>query len=140
MAAVCSCRRARQALRRLERANIPRRHEHATLENYESVETTGSHETMLQAHFKAHQFVLDYPHNTDGRGLMFVGMAGRGKTHLAAAICRQTNACCALGLRTLWLSSITTSPVSSVSSSGGPYRYWCAAKTMSAVFAAAFCF
>src|ERR1700755_1367335 len=40
VAAVCSCRVARQALHRLERANIPRRHEHATLENYESVETT----------------------------------------------------------------------------------------------------
>jgi DNA replication protein DnaC len=88
VAAVCSCRMARQALRRLERAYIPRRHEHATLENYESVETTGSHETMLQAHFKAHQFVLDYPHNTDGRGLMFVGMAGRGKTHLAVGVLR----------------------------------------------------
>ena len=88
VAAVCSCRVARQALRRLERASIPPRHEHATLENYESVETTGSHETMLQAHFKAHQFVLDYPHNTDGRGLMFVGMAGRGKTHLAVGVLR----------------------------------------------------
>jgi DNA replication protein DnaC len=88
VAAVCSCRVARQALRRLERASIPPRHEHATLENYESIETTGSHETMLQAHFKAHQFVLDYPHNTDGRGLMFVGMAGRGKTHLAVGVLR----------------------------------------------------
>jgi DNA replication protein DnaC len=88
VAAVCSCRLARQALRRLERANIPRRHEHSTLASYESVETTGSHETMLEAHFKAHQFVLDYPHNTDGRGLMFVGQAGRGKTHLAVGVLR----------------------------------------------------
>lgn len=88
VAAVCSCRLARQALRRLERANIPRRHEHSTLASYESIETTGSHETMLQAHFKAHQFVLDYPHNTDGRGLMFVGPAGRGKTHLAVGVLR----------------------------------------------------
>jgi DNA replication protein DnaC len=88
VAAVCSCRAARQALRRLERANIPRRHEHATLENYESVETKGAHETMLHAHFKAHQFVQDYPQNTDGRGLLFVGQAGRGKTHLAVGVLR----------------------------------------------------
>jgi DNA replication protein DnaC len=88
MAAVCSCRVARQALRRLERASIPKRHEHATLENYESVETKGAHETMLHAHFKATQFVQDYPHNTDGRGLMFVGQAGRGKTHLAVGVLR----------------------------------------------------
>jgi DNA replication protein DnaC len=89
VAAVCSCRMARQALRRLERANIPRRYELATLDSYESVETTGSHETMLEGHFKAHQFVLDYPHNTDGRGLMFVGEAGRGKTHLAVGVLRE---------------------------------------------------
>ena len=89
VAVVCSCRMARKALRRLEQANIPRRHEHATLANYESVETTGSHESMLHAHFKANKFVLDYPHNTDGRGLLFVGAAGRGKTHLAVGVLRQ---------------------------------------------------
>src|SRR5690348_16641730 len=88
VAGVCSCRAARQALRRLERASIPRRHEHATLENYESVEIKGAHESMLLAHFKAVQFVKDYPHNTDGRGLMFVGHAGRGKTHLAVGVLR----------------------------------------------------
>jgi DNA replication protein DnaC len=88
VAAVCGCRMARQALRRLERADIPPRHEHATLENYESVETKGAHESMLHAHFKATQFVQDYPHNTDGRGLMFVGPAGRGKTHLAVGVLR----------------------------------------------------
>lgn len=88
VAAVCSCRVARQAMRRLERARIPRRHEHATLENYESVEIPGAHESMLLAHFKAVQFVKDYPHNTDGRGLMFVGQAGRGKTHLAVGVLR----------------------------------------------------
>lgn len=87
VASVCSCRVARQALRRLERANIPRRHEHATLENYESM-IAGAHESMLHAHFKANQFVHDYPHITDGRGLLFVGMAGRGKTHLAVGVLR----------------------------------------------------
>lgn len=88
VAGVCSCRRARQALRRLERANIPKRHEHATLDNYEDVETTGSHESMVTARFKAVKFVEDYPQQTDGRGLMFAGLAGRGKTHLAVGILR----------------------------------------------------
>ncbi|HZD77004.1 MAG TPA: ATP-binding protein [Acidobacteriaceae bacterium] len=87
VAAVCSCRIARQALRRLERANIPRRHEHATLSNYESI-IAGAGESMLHAHFKANKFVEDYPHGTDGRGLMFVGLAGRGKTHLAVGVLR----------------------------------------------------
>ena len=87
VASTCSCRVARQALRRVERANIPKRHEHATLANYESL-MTGAHESMLHAHFKANKFVEDYPHITDGRGLLFVGMAGRGKTHLAVGVLR----------------------------------------------------
>ena len=87
VAALCSCRRARQALRRLERANIPKRHEHATLANYESV-IPGAHESMLHAHFKATKFVHDYPEATEGRGLLFIGHAGRGKTHLAVGVLR----------------------------------------------------
>ena len=87
VAAVCNCRMVRQALRRVDRANIPKRHEHATLANYESI-ISGAGESMLHAHFKANKFVEDYPHNTDGRGLMFVGMAGRGKTHLAVGLLR----------------------------------------------------
>jgi DNA replication protein DnaC len=75
-------------MRRLERANIPPRHAHANLQNYESVDITGAHESMLHAQFKAAKFVEDYPHNTDGRGLMFVGLAGRGKTHLAVGVLR----------------------------------------------------
>jgi DNA replication protein DnaC len=90
VAAICSCRMARQALRRLERANIPLSHEHALLANYESLipGTTQSQESMLHAHFKANQFVLGYPHVTGGRGLMFVGLSGRGKTHLAVGVLR----------------------------------------------------
>ena len=47
-------------------------------------------ESMMYAHFKAAiNFVADYPDNTDGRGLMFVGFAGRGKTHLAVGVLRE---------------------------------------------------
>jgi DNA replication protein DnaC len=88
VASVCSCRTAQQAIRPFERANIPPLHAHATLQNYESVDITGAHESMLHAQFKAAKFVEDYPHNTDCRGLMFVGLAGRGKTHLAVGVLR----------------------------------------------------
>jgi DNA replication protein DnaC len=87
VASVCPCRAARQALRRLEHANIPKRHEHATLANYESL-MAGAHESMLHAHFKANKFVQDYPAVTEGRGLLFVGLSGRGKTHLAVGVLR----------------------------------------------------
>jgi DNA replication protein DnaC len=90
VAAVCSCRMARQALRRLERANIPRSHEHAILKNYESPlpGTQQAQESMLHAHFKANKFVEDYPSKTYGRGLLFIGSAGLGKTHLAVGVLR----------------------------------------------------
>ncbi len=90
----CGCRKARQLGQRLLRANIPKRHEHSTLQNYESVipgagdsgVTRG--DSLLNAHYRANQFVLDYPVETGGRGLLFVGLSGRGKTHLAVGILR----------------------------------------------------
>jgi DNA replication protein DnaC len=87
VAAICSCRIARQALRRLERANIPRRHEHVTFADYDTNPRT-IHESLRDAHQKAVKFVDDYPEKTEGRGLIFVGLAGLGKTFLAVAILR----------------------------------------------------
>ncbi len=83
----CVCRAAQRALRRIKRANIPKRHENSRLDNYESI-IAGASESMLHAHFKSNKFVQDYPEGTEGRGLMFVGLAGRGKTHLAVGILR----------------------------------------------------
>ncbi len=83
----CVCRAAKRALRRLREANIPKRHENSRLDNYESI-INGAGESMLHAHFKANKFVQDYPDQTEGRGLMFIGLAGRGKTHLAVGILR----------------------------------------------------
>jgi DNA replication protein DnaC len=88
VAAVCSCRVARQALRRLERANIPRRHEDAELTSYDTTMVTAN-ESLKLAHTTAIDFVAIYPHQTDGRGLMFVGFAGLGKTHLAVGVLRE---------------------------------------------------
>jgi DNA replication protein DnaC len=87
VAAVCSCRLARQALRRVERANIPRRHEDAALSEYHT-HMASAHESLKMALTTAQYFVGDYPHKTDGRGLMFVGLAGLGKTYLAVGVLR----------------------------------------------------
>jgi DNA replication protein DnaC len=83
----CACRAAERMVLRLHRANIPRRYEHCTLQSYESV-FRGCDPSLLPAHFGASKFVEDFPERTEGRGLLFVGTVGLGKTHLAVAILR----------------------------------------------------
>jgi DNA replication protein DnaC len=96
VAAVCSCRLARQVLRRIERANIPRRHEDAALSEY-NTSMASANDSLLAACKTAVKFVADYPRDTDGHGLMFVGPAGLGKTFLAVGVLRlliQELKCC----------------------------------------------
>jgi DNA replication protein DnaC len=83
----CPCRGAERAVRRLRRANIPQRYEHCSLQSYESI-FQNADESLLRAHFSANRFVEDFPQGTEGRGLLFVGTVGLGKTHLAVAILR----------------------------------------------------
>ena len=66
----------------LAAARIPRRHEHCELSNFE-------HEDQLRpraAYRAARRFVDDYP--IEKTGLLFVGEAGVGKTHLAVGIAK----------------------------------------------------
>jgi len=81
-ARACGCRDGRKESVLLEAARIPRRYEGCTLENYE-----GAHDPSQQtAHQFARQFVKEYPGSETG--LLFTGVCGTGKTHLAVAILR----------------------------------------------------
>jgi len=84
----CECRLARRAERMLERAMIPRRYENCTLENFDT-DFPGADKTLATARMMARRFVEGYPMETDGRGLLLVGTAGVGKTHLAVGILRE---------------------------------------------------
>ena len=59
-------------------ARIPKRYEHCELSNFDF---EGQHLHLAPAHFAAYQFVKEYP--VDQTGLLLVGNAGLGKTHLA---------------------------------------------------------
>ncbi len=83
----CVCRAERRGERMLERAHIPRRYEHCTLENYELQFKSANH-TLEAAHFQARKFVKSYPLETDGKGLLLTGNIGVGKTHIAVGILR----------------------------------------------------
>lgn len=81
----CECRIERRATRMLERAHIPKRYEHCSLDSYESG-FRGANKTLAAAHMRARKFVDGYPVETAGTGLLLTGSIGVGKTHLAVGI------------------------------------------------------
>ena len=78
-ARACTCRAARLRREKLEAAGIPERYQDCRLENFydNSLTQTSAKET-------AREFMDSYPHVE--AGLLLVGPAGRGKTHLACAV------------------------------------------------------
>jgi DNA replication protein DnaC len=81
----CECRLAQRAARMLERARIPKRYEHCSLDSYES-RFRGADKTLASAHMRARKFVEGYPIESGGTGLLLTGSIGVGKTHLAVGI------------------------------------------------------
>ena len=81
----CPCRIQRRANRRVTQAQIPRRYEHCSLDNYDT-QFPSSHRTLSSAHLRARKFVESYPLETAGTGLLITGSIGVGKTHLAVGI------------------------------------------------------
>ena len=80
----CDCKITDNRERLFRQARIPPRYQHCTLANYDA----GTSEAMWIAKREA-QIVLDDFLTIDGRGLLFVGPVGVGKTHLAVAILRE---------------------------------------------------
>jgi DNA replication protein DnaC len=83
----CDCRTARRAERAIEQARIPRRHIHCTLENYDT-QFPSAHRSLGNGLLQARNFLKAYPVETDGKGLLFVGAPGLGKTHLSVGLLR----------------------------------------------------
>ena len=80
----CECQLRDRARRLLKNAGIPPRYQSCTLDNYK---TDASFPNLAHARGKAISFVEQYP--IDRTGLIFVGRAGAGKTHLAIGIIRE---------------------------------------------------
>jgi DNA replication protein DnaC len=72
----------------LERARIPKRYEHCTLDSYESG-FRGADKTLKAARLMVQRFVEGYPLETEGRGLLITGDIGVGKTHLAVGLLKE---------------------------------------------------
>jgi len=79
-AMVCPCQRLDRSKRLLAGARIPARYVQCSFENFKT--EPGS--TLDHALLFARTLVVDYP--AVDRGLLFIGAAGVGKTHLAVSI------------------------------------------------------
>jgi DNA replication protein DnaC len=82
----CDCRQTRKLSYAFNKCRIPPKYEDATLESYDA-RFAGVDASLQMAQVIAKRFADDYPAMmTPGRGLMFSGSSGLGKTHLAVGI------------------------------------------------------
>ena len=84
----CECQEMVREDRRLAAAHIPERYRHYTLDGYETA-FRGADASLGRAHLTARKFVEAYPVDTAGKGLLFTGSIGVGKTHLAVGVLRR---------------------------------------------------
>ena len=84
----CECQETDREERRLAAARIPERYRHYTLDGYETA-FRGADPSLSRAHLTARKFVDAYPVDTAGKGLLFTGSIGVGKTHLAVGVLRR---------------------------------------------------
>lgn len=78
----CPCRRRQRSQKLITAARIPRRYEKCSFANF--ISDPGSSQDHALRH--AHKLANEYP--AVDRGLLFMGPAGVGKTHLAVSIIR----------------------------------------------------
>src|SRR6266700_5569999 len=83
----CDCQEIQREERRMAAANIPERYRHYDLDGFEIIR--GADPSLGRAHMTARHFVDAYPVDTAGRGLLFTGSIGVGKTHLAVGVLRR---------------------------------------------------
>ncbi len=81
----CACQTLDQRQRLFHAAHIPPRYQHCTLQDYQAADS----ETSKWIAKAEAQRILDDYLTIDGRGLVFIGAVGVGKTHLAVAILRE---------------------------------------------------
>jgi DNA replication protein DnaC len=79
----CDCQLRARGGAMIAAARIPKRYEHCELSNFEF---EGPHLPLATARMAACRFVEEYP--LDKTGLLLVGNAGLGKTHLAIGIAK----------------------------------------------------
>lgn len=92
----CECRVKGRGERLLAAAHIPAHYKHCELSTFECDPDISDEKSLGHAKWLAGRFVEEYP--TERKGLLLVGVAGVGKTHLAIGIIkeliRERGSCC----------------------------------------------
>lgn len=84
----CECQELQREERRIAAAQIPERYRHCSLDTFETT-FPGADPSLERALTTARRFVDEYPVDTAGKGILFVGTMGTGKTHLAVGVLRR---------------------------------------------------
>ncbi len=84
----CECQEMDRDERRLSAARIPERYRHCSLDTFET-SFPGADLSLERALTTARRFVDEYPVDTAGKGILFVGTMGTGKTHLSVGVLRR---------------------------------------------------
>jgi DNA replication protein DnaC len=80
----CECQEMAREERRMAAARLPERYRECSLDTYEIYH--GADRSLTEAFMTARKFVEAYPVDTGGKGLLFTGSIGVGKTHLAVGV------------------------------------------------------
>ena len=83
----CDCQQMEREQNRLGAARIPQRYNECSLDEYHVY--NGADRSLGRALQTARKFVEAYPIDTAGKGLLFTGAIGVGKTHLAVGVLRR---------------------------------------------------
>ena len=83
----CECQQMEREQNRLAAARIPQRYNECSLDEYHVY--NGADHSLGRALQTARKFVEAYPVDTAGKGLLFTGSIGVGKTHLAVGVLRR---------------------------------------------------
>jgi DNA replication protein DnaC len=84
----CECQETEREERRLAATRIPQRYKACTLDTFDPA-FKGADPSLGRALLTARRFVEAYPVDTAGKGLLFRGSIGVGKTHLAVGVLRR---------------------------------------------------
>ena len=80
----CQCQTIEREERRISAARVPERYRDCSLDSFEIYH--GADRSLSEALLTARRFVEEYPAGTAGKGLLFTGTMGVGKTHLAVGV------------------------------------------------------
>jgi DNA replication protein DnaC len=80
----CECQQMEREERRVAAAHIPLRYRSCILDAFEIYH--GADRSLGDALLTARRFAEEYPADTAGKGLLFTGSIGVGKTHLAVGV------------------------------------------------------